>query len=338
MMRLQKALTFLTKIDVTVNLGESDYDPQAFVDATVYAEKMGFSTAWHGDHIFPWYHSGKKSCFVWSTMAVALEKTGSIKIGPFVTVPIGARYHPAIVAQAASTLDNMYPGRILLGVGSGEALNERPFWNGNWPKWEERMDRLSEGVRLIKQMWDAEEPFKFEGKFFSSDFYYLYTKPRRKIPIYSSAIGKKAAYAAGLHGDGLITISPRNDIQKLEEIILPAYKRGRGEAGKKGLGKIVIELYFSFQKPEEHLRKAWRTLGILRKNSASIGNPVAAEEEGSKVTVDDVRRCFHVCKNWKDLVKIIETYRKIGANEVTLCTSCDRKVIRAVAENVRSVF
>src|SRR5208282_1796928 len=240
----------MTKVKITANLGEEDYEPQAFVDATVYAEKMGFSAAWFGDHIFPWYHSGKKSCFVWSTMAVALERTESIKIGPLVTVPIGARYHPAIIAQAAATLDNMYPGRIELWVGSGEALNERPFWNDRWPQWEERMERLVEGVRLMRMMWESSEPFKFEGKFFRSDFYFLYTRPKKRIPIYASAVGRRAAYAAGVIADGLLTISPRNNIQRLEEVIFPAYLRGRSEVNKKGSGKVAIELYFSFEKPE----------------------------------------------------------------------------------------
>ena len=115
------------KVEIQLNLGENENDPQEFVDAAVYAEKLGFRTAWFGDHIFPWFHSGKRCSFVWSMLSVALEKTGRMKVGPWVTVPIGARYHPAIVAQAAATLDNMYPGRVLLGVGSGEALNERPF-------------------------------------------------------------------------------------------------------------------------------------------------------------------------------------------------------------------
>ena len=178
-------------------------------------------------------------------MSVALEKTDQIKVGPWVTVPIGARYHPAIIAQAAATLDNMYPGRLKLGVGSGEALNEIPFWNGKWPKWVERRDRMTDGIRLIRQLWKATKPFQFEGKYFSSDFYHLYTKPRHKIPIYSSAIGKKAAFAAGFYADGLITISPRNDPQTLKEVILPAYKKGRIEAKRKGLGKIAIELAIS---------------------------------------------------------------------------------------------
>jgi len=326
------------KVDIQVNLGENEYDPQAFVDATVYAEQLGFRTAWFGDHIFPWFHSGKRSSFVWSVLSVAMEKTDRIKVGPWVTVPIGARYHPAIIAQASSTLDNMYPGRLLLGVGSGEALNERPFWNSKWPRWEERMERLIEGIKLIRMMWDSKKPFKFEGKYFSSDFYFLYTKPRRKIPIYVSAIGKRAAKVAGLNADGLITISPRNNVQTMKEVILPEYMEGRKEANKKGLGTVAIELGYSFLTPEELVRTQWRTLGFFRKDSWSIPTPVAVEEEGRKVTVENVRRGLHFCKNWRDVVEVVEEYAEIGVNSVAFVTLCDKKLIRDVAKNVLSVF
>jgi coenzyme F420-dependent glucose-6-phosphate dehydrogenase len=324
-------------MEISVNLGENDYDPQAFVEAAACADKNGFGTVWFGDHIFPWYHSGKRSAFAWSVMSVALERTSGVKVGPWVTVPTGARYHPAIIAQAAATIDNMYPGRIQLGVGTGEALNERPFWNDQWPKWEERMERLKEGIKLIRQMWDSKSPFKFEGRYFSSDFYYLYTKPRKNIPIYSSAIGKRAAYEAGFT-DGLVTIGPRNDPTKLRDLILPEYEKGRLEAGKKGLGKVALELVFSFDKPAAFLRKAWRTLGICRKDSWSIPNPVAVEEEGKKVTIDDLRRNVHFCKNWKEVVKVIEAYQEVGVNEITTYTGCDKKLIRAYARNILSVF
>ena len=326
------------KIEVTANLGENDYDPRAFVDATVYAEKLGFGTAWFGDHIFPWYHSGKRSSFAWSVMPAALAKTTRIKVGPWVTVPTGARYHPAIIAQAAATIDNMYPGRFLLGVGTGEALNERPFWNGKWPKWEERMERLTEGIRLIRMLWSSTEPFKFEGKFFGSDFYYLYTKPRTKIPIYASAIGKRAAYAAGANADGLITIAPRNNVQKLKAEILPPYRQGRTKIGKKGLGKVAVELVFSFQTAGQIILTSWKTIGIMNKDSWSLTDPIAVEEAGKNVTEDTVRKNIAICKNWKDLVEAIESYHRIGVSEVTLYTGCEKKQIRAVADNVLSVF
>jgi len=328
----------MPKIEISANLGEKDYDPRAFIDAAILAEDLGFRTAWFGDHIFPWYHSGKRSAFVWSVLGVALEETTKLKVGPWVTVPIGARYHPAIIAQAAATLDNMYPGRVQVGVGSGEALNETPFWNGRWPKWEERVDRLGEGIRLIRKMWKSKDPFKLSGKHFSSDFYFLYTKPRTQIPMYVSAIGKRAAYAAGLYGDGLITICPRNDIDALQEKIIPAYKKGRAKAAKTGLGKVAIELQFTFQKPKDLLKRNWRMLGITRKDSWSFTTPLQVEEEGKKVTVDDLERCMHFCKSWRDVVGLIERYKTVGVTEVAISTSCDKKLIRTVATNLLDVF
>ena len=187
-------------------------------------------------------------------------------------------------------------------------------------------------------MWESTKPFKFEGKYFGSDFYYLYTKPRKKIPIYLSAIGKKAAYEAGVSADGLITISPRNDPKKLKDVILPACRKGRKESNKVGLGKIAIELVYSFDKPARLVRQAWRTLGICRKDSWSIPDPVAVEEEGRKVTVSDLRRNMYFCRAWKDVVKLIEEYRVLGVTEVTTYTGCDKKKLRALANNVLSVF
>jgi coenzyme F420-dependent glucose-6-phosphate dehydrogenase len=269
---------------------------------------------------------------------VALAKTKQIKVGPWVTVQTGERYHPAILAQAAATIDNMFPGRIQIGVGSGEALNERPFWNGKWPQWEERIERLAEGIRLMRMMWESNEPFSFDGKYFSSDFYFLYTKPRRKIPIYASGIGKKAAYAAGVNADGLITIAPRNDPKKLKEEILPAYRRGRAEANKTGPGRVAMELIFTFDKPENIVRSSWRTLGIMNKDSWSLPDPVAVEEAGKKITPDDVRRNMFVCRRWSDLAEEIDIYGRLGVNEVSIGTGCDKKQIRTVAKNLLSVF
>lgn len=328
----------LTKFEISVELGENDYDPQRFVDAAVYSEDLGFRTVWFGDHIFPWFHSGKRSAFVWSVLGVALSKTHKVKVGPWVTVPIGARYHPAIIAQAAATLDNMFPGRVQLGVGAGEALNERPFWNGRWPKWDERMDRLTEGITLMRKLWESKEPFKFEGKYFYADFYYLYTKPRRKIPLYLSAIGRRAAFAAGKYADGLITIGPRNDAEKISKVIMPEYERGRKSSSNERPRRVAVEILFSLQSPEELVTRSWRTLGILRKDSWSIPDPMKVEEEGRKVTVGEVRQGLHACKNWRELVRVVETYRQIGVNECTFTIGCNKRMMKALADNVLSVF
>ena len=190
----------------------------------------------------------------------------------------------------------------------------------------------------MRQLWESKEPFKFEGKYFSSDFYYLYTKPKHNIPIYSSAIGRRTAYVTGTFADGLITMSPRNDFQTLKQVILPAYTQGRRETHKRGLGKVAIQIKFSFEKPETLLRNSCRALGMCRKDSWSVPNPIAVEEEGRKVTLDDLRRNMHFCRNYKDVTELIEAYRKIGVNEVAIFTGVNKKSIRTVAENILECF
>jgi G6PDH family F420-dependent oxidoreductase len=324
-------------MEIQLDLGENWYEPRGFVEALVYAEELGYRTAWFGDHFMPWFHSGNKSQFAWSTLGVALERTQKIKTGPLVTPPIGARYHPAIVAQASATLDNLFPGRFLLGVGTGEALNERPFWNGNWPPWSERMERLVEGIQLIRRLWESTRPFSFKGKYFGADFYQLYTKPKTKIPIYFAALGKKAAHFAGMYADNLVTLSPRNNMEKLKKEILPSYEQGLSVANKRR-GSIVVHIAFSMTSPSEMKRKDWRKLGWIRKDSWSISDPVAVEKEGKKVTTEELKEKIHFVKNWGDLIKIIEDYEEVGATAVVLISEANKERIGEFAKNVLEVF
>jgi coenzyme F420-dependent glucose-6-phosphate dehydrogenase len=325
------------KIDVQLDLGENWYEPKQFVEALEYAEKLGFRTAWFGDHFVPWFHSGNQSQFVWCTLGAAMQKTSVIKTGPLVTSPIGGRYHPALVAQASATLDNLFPGRFLLGVGTGEALNEKPFWKGNWPKWEERVERLIEGVQLIRNLWNEKRPFSFEGKYFGSEFYFLYTKPKSKIPIYFSAIGKRTAFFAGVYGDKLVTISPRNDFEKLKREILPSYRKGLEQAGKQE-GGVVVHLHFSFKSPEKLKEEEWRSLGWLSKNSWSIKDPIESEEVGKNLSLEEIKRGIHFLKGWNELVKTIEKYTELQIEAVVLVSEANKQRIKEIADNVLSVF
>jgi len=327
---------------ISLDIGENYYDPREFVEATVYGEELGFKRLWFGDHFMPWYHTSDRSSFVWSVMASALERTKKVELGPLVTTPIGARYHPALIAQAAATLDNMYPGRFILGVGTGEALNERPFWNGRWPVWEERMGRLIEGLELIRRLWESKKPFSFQGKYYSADFYYMYTKPKTQIPIYFSAIGKKAAYQAGRCADALVTISPRNDLERLRDDILPAYRRGLGDAsgGRKGKkkGRLQVHISFTFLSPSQLRRKEWRSLGWLRKDSWSIDDPVAVERAGKEVTDEELQTGMLFCKDWADLVRVAQTYVDAGADEICLSCGAEKPLIKEIRDNVLAVF
>jgi G6PDH family F420-dependent oxidoreductase len=324
-------------MEIQLDFGENWYDPIEFVEALVYAEEQGIRTAWLGDHFMPWFHSGNRAQFVWSTLGVAMDRTEKIKTGPLVTAPIGARYHPAIVAQASATLDSLFPGRLILGVGTGEALNERPFWNGSWPDWSERVERLTEGIQLIRKLWESKKPFTFEGKYFTSGFMFLYTKPKTRIPIYFAAAGKRAAFFAGKYGDKLVTLSPRNSLQKLDEVILPSYRRGLKEDNG-GRGGLVVHISFSMLTPGELKRKEWRSLGLMRKDSWSIADPVAVEKEGRSITLDELRENMHFVRNWRELIGLIERYKEAGAEAVILGSDANKERIRELAKNLLSVF
>ena len=325
-------------MEIQLDLGENRYDPQKFVEALATAEELGFRTAWFGDHFMPWNHSGDRSQFVWSTLGAAMQCTSKIKTGPLVTPPIGARYHPAIVAQASATLDSLFPGRLVIGVGTGEALNERPFWNGRWPAWQERAERLTEGVQLIRKLWESREPFPFRGKYFRSEFMYLYTKPKTRIPIYFAAAGRKGAFLAGKFGDRLVTLCPRNSLEKVRREILPAYRRGARAGGRRKDGGFVVHLDFSMLTPEELARKEWKGLGWMNRNSWSIEDPVQVEQAGRKISVAQLKAGVHFVKGWRELIAVIELYRGAGAEAIVLISEANKRKIREFAENILGVF
>ncbi len=124
----------------------------------------------------------------------------------------------------------------------------------------------------------------------------------------------------------------------MSEVILPAYRQGRLHNGKEGLGEVAIELVFSFKTAKEIVKTEWRSLGIYHKDSWSMPDPVVVEEEGKKVSVDDVKRNVHICRSWKDLVALIEEYSYIGVTCFSLFSGADKNQIRAIAENVLKVF
>jgi F420-dependent hydroxymycolic acid dehydrogenase len=186
------------------------------------AEKAGFDALATSDHFQPWQANERHSGQAWVTLGALGQHTQRIWMGPTVTCPI-LRYHPAIVAEAFATLSQLCPGRIFLGLGSGEALNEQAA-TGEWPAWHERWERLIEAVAIIRSLWTG-QPVNHRGAHYAVDGK-LYDPPAQPIPLLLAANGRKAMKLAGAHGDGLIT-----DPQTLQQ-----YK-GEWEAGARSAGK-----------------------------------------------------------------------------------------------------
>jgi coenzyme F420-dependent glucose-6-phosphate dehydrogenase len=179
--------------------------PQDVLEEVTFAENAGFEGIFFSDHFHPWSEA-PATPFAWTLLASTAERTHTLKLGTAVTCP-SLRYNPAVVAQAFATLGAIYEGRIFLGLGSGESLNEIPV-GVSWPqRASERIDRMAEAAKVIRSLWDGDY-VNFKGKYFTLRHAKLFTKPRKPVPIYVSAFGPKVAGVAGNCGDGLITVDP----------------------------------------------------------------------------------------------------------------------------------
>jgi len=324
-------------MQISLDLAENDYDPMEFVEAAQFAEKLGFKRLWIGDHFMPWIDSGNWSSFAWSMVPVCLDRTTSVQVSPYVTTPIGARYHPAIIAQAVATLDNMYPGRCLLCVGSGEAMNESNFLPNGWPEWQERMDRLVEGMDLIRSLLKNTEYFDFIGKYFKMKKVRLFTRPKTNQKIYVSAIGPKAAYLAGRYGDGLITLSSNNSMERFEKVILPAFNKGQQEAGKdSNKAEKILSLFYTFEDKENFVKSMKQSGGMphITKNAFNEPDPRKLEENGKALNREQLVDSTFFCKNWDELADVIDMVDRMGFTSVAIFTGANKKSISEVAKNL----
>ena len=328
----------LSKLKISVNLGEGYNDPMRFVESTVVAEKYEFDTVWFGDHLLPWIHRQNKSAFVWSVMPSALERTHRIKVGVLVTSPIGGRYHPIIIGQAAATLDNMYPGRFKLGVGSGEAINEKNFFARGWPRWQMRIDRLAEAVTLMKRMWESEEYFSHKGKYFKAGNLFLYTKPKTRIPVYFGAQGWKAAAYAGTYGDHLVTI---NSPEVCRNVVFPSFEKAARAAGKDpSKMEKMAEILLHFSDADSgigEIRKLGEA-GFLADGAFEEADPRKVQDSSSAVTDETILAHWCFVSSPNDIIDIIEKYWRAGATHVELVTHSFPERIKFIGKEILPYF
>jgi len=205
------------------------FHPSEVVDLTALAEEHGFSGCMAADHFQPWVPQQGQAAFVWNVLTAVGERTRG-DMGPGVTCP-SFRFHPAMVAQAAATLEAMYPGRSWLGVGSGEALNEHVI-GGYWPEAGERSRRMFEAIELIKKLFDASvagKDIKHKGEFFTMETSRLWTMPEVAPPVLVATAGPINAKKTGKLADGIITVGA--PLEKIEGLFAK-FAEGAREAGK----------------------------------------------------------------------------------------------------------
>jgi F420-dependent hydroxymycolic acid dehydrogenase len=279
------------------------------------AERAGFDGVWTSDHFQPWQPNEGHSGSAWVTLAALTQHTSRITMGTGVTCP-SFRYRPAVVAQVWASLSQLAPGRVFLGLGAGENLNEGAA-GGGWGRYQERASRLVESVRIIRALWTG-DPVKVEGAFWNVDAR-LYDPPASPIPIYIAAGGPKSARIAGLHGDGMIMGA--SDLRKKPDLKAARDVAAR-EAGRKGPHPIVVEHWAvaGDRAQAEDAAEKWRFIP----NAWSSGfydnvSPADIQARAEKqVSLEDVLEGWTVSRDPRDHVRAIEELAGLGATHVVV--------------------
>ncbi len=310
----------------------------------VEAEKCGFTTTMTSDHFHPWWHDNAYGNFTWIWIAAAAERTKRMQFVTGVTAPV-YRYHPAIIAQAFASLDVLYPGRIGLGLGSGEAMNESPL-GFDWPRPMARLTRTKESIQIIKQLWNQRESddggfVNFNGEYFLIRNAKLYTLPSSHIPIYMAATGQQATKVAARYSDGLISyLGPVEAGKVLSVFDSRAEKDGRD---LNSLEKIA-EYKVSFSEDyEEAFRSAtfWRATLIKNVFDSDISDPRKLQRKAEKEVPDEkLKQAIQITTSIEDCIKSIEDYFKAGFTRVHIhSTSPDEiKFIQMFSKKVMPHF
>ena len=258
-------------------LAHEQFPVPELVQLGVAAEQAGFDLLATSDHLQPWQANEGHCGQAWVTMSAIGERTRRVWIGPTVTCP-SFRYNPAVVAEAFSSLSLLYPGRIFLGVGSGEALNEQAA-TGSWPKWPERSARLVEATEIIRKLWTGDQ-VAHDGKYYNVNAK-LYDPPTTPIPLLMAAnVGPKAMYRSGKFGDGLVTDPESWKEHKAE------FEKGAKDAGKDPKQMpVLVELFVVVGDENDAKTSAelWRFLPNAFRSYFNIRDP---QEIQNKATAD----------------------------------------------------
>ena len=312
---------------MTLTLGykasAEQFDPRELVEIAVAAEGNGFESVFTSDHFQPWRHEGGHAPFSLTWIAAVGERTSTIKIGTSVMTPT-FRYNPAVLAQAFASLGCLYPGRIIAGFGTGEALNEiatgfRGAGEQDWPEFKERFARLREAVRLMRALWTDDDQVSFEGEYYSTHDASIYDRPDAPVPVYIAAGGPTVAKYAGRAGDGFICTSGKG-MELYTEQLIPAVKEGAAASARSydDLDRM-IEIKLSYDTDASAAlenTRFWSPLSLSPEQKHSITDPVEMERAADALPIEQIAKRWIVGSDPDEVVASIKTYVDAGFNHL----------------------
>jgi len=303
------------KLRLGYKASAEQFGPRELLDFAIAAEAGGFDSVFVSDHFQPWRYSDGHAPFAFAWLAAAGERTSRVALGTSVVTPT-FRYHPAMVAQAFGTLGVLFPGRMILGVGTGEHLNEGAL-GVQWPDNRERFARLREAVKLIHLLW-TEQSVTFDGDYYHTRNATIYDRPAESVPIYIGAGGPQVAKYAGRAGDGLICTSGKG-MELYSEQLLPSFSDGAKESGRDA-GELdrMIEVKVSYDTDRNGAMedtKIWAALALSAEAKAGIDDP--REMERLAKTVEDVaHRRWLVSSDPEEHIEQLLPYLDLGFNHL----------------------
>ncbi len=290
------------------------FAPSTLLDFSCQAEEAGFESVFVSDHFQPWKHVDGHAPFSLAWLGALGARTSRIVMGTSVLTPT-FRYHPSIVAQAFGTLGAMFPGRVILGIGSGEGLNEVPSTGQPWPEFKERFARLREAVTLMRKLW-REERVSFEGEYYKTEKATIYDKPEQEVPIYVAAAGALVARYAGRSGDGFICTSGKKwDLYT--ETLLPKVAEGIAAATepKKQPYDHMIEVKVSFDTDRQRAledTRHWAALALTPEEKMSVEDPVEMQRLADALPLERAASRWIVSNDPEEMVEKVGAYVGIG--------------------------
>ena len=289
------------------------FGPNELLEFSVLAEQQGFDSVFISDHFQPWRHTNGHAPFSMAWLGALGARTSRVLMGTSVLTPT-FRYHPSVVAQAFGTLGAMYPGRMILGVGTGESLNEVPASGLVWPQPKERTARLKEALLLIRQLW-REERVTFKGQYYQTDKATIYDRAPTPPPIYVAGAGPLISKFAGQFADGFICTSGKAP-ELYRDTLLPNVAAGIAGAGRTPAAvELMIEMKVSFD--TDHVRamqdtRHWAALSLSPEEKMTVEDPLEMERLADQLPAERAARRWIVSTDPQEHVERIRPYIELG--------------------------
>jgi G6PDH family F420-dependent oxidoreductase len=285
-------------------LASEEWGPDDLIRQAVMAQEAGFESIGISDHFHPWNDEQGQSPFVWGVIG-ALSREVDLPVSTHVTCPT-IRTHPVIVAHAAATASLQLGGHFVLGVGSGEALNEQVLGD-RWPLAAERLEMLEEAIEVMRALWTG-EVVTHHGRHYSVEHARLYSAPESTIPVYVSAFGPQAADLAGRIGDGFVTTSPDTETIK-------AFERAGGR-GKPTQASVKLCYGPDRDQAVETAHRLWANTGLPGEMGQELRTPEHFMQASELVDEESIGSKLSCGPDLEEHQKAVQAYLGAGLDEI----------------------